>query len=101
MYKMPDWVISLLVASVASGLGYLSIRYQYRKDRSDLAAQMQEIAKKISIDLEEEREKRRNLEVLYDELLTGIRKLIRQIEEAGIVPCWRPDDNHAKKNELS
>jgi hypothetical protein len=98
---MPDWVISLLVASVASGLGYLSIRYQYRKDRSDLAAQLQDIAKKISIDLEEEREKRRNLEVLYDELLTGIRKLIRQIEEAGIVPCWRPDDNHAKKNELT
>ena len=94
---MPDWVISLLVASIASGLGYLSIRYQYRKDRDDLASKLQEIAKKIAVDLEDEREKRRTLEVLYDELLSGIRKLIRQIEEAGIKPCWRPDENHQSK----
>jgi len=97
---MPDWVISILVATIASGVGYLSIRYQYRKDRNDLASKLQEIMVKIAVDLEDEREKRRTLEVLYDELLSGIRKLIHQIEEAGFIPCWRPDDNHAKKNEL-
>jgi hypothetical protein len=97
---MPDWVISLLVATIASGVGYLSIRYQYRKDRNDLASKLQEIMGKIAVDLEDERDKRRKLEVLYDELLTGLRKLIRQIEAAGIVPCWRPDENHAKKNGI-
>jgi len=97
---MPDWVISLLVAGVASGFGYLAIRYQYRKDRNDLASKLQEIMGKIAVDLEDERDKRRKLEVLYDELLTGLRKLIRQIEEAGLPPCWRPNANHAKKNGI-
>ena len=96
---MPDWLVSLLVAGIISGLGYLGTLAARKKDKADLATQFQAMAKSTAKDLEEEREERRTLENRLDELLTGIRKLIRQLEAANIEPCWHPSDKPARKME--
>jgi hypothetical protein len=89
---MPEWLIAVVVAVITSGLGYLAIRYQYREDKTALAKQLAEMAKQMAIDLADERNKRRHLEQLYDNLMDGVRKLIEQLKDAGITPCWEPGD---------
>lgn len=92
-----ETVVASLTAFIALGLAYSAMR----KDRSDVAGNLTGIALAMVNKLEdkvksleakiiqmEAREKERDTR--EDELLAGVWILIRQLENAGIVPQWRP-----------
>jgi hypothetical protein len=103
---MPEWLLSLLVAMIVSGLGVYGSYLGRKKDRIDLADKFQQIAAKTAEDLEAERNKRRELEDRLDEidqyidfLLNGIKILIQQLESAKMEPCWKPGDRPTRKKK--
>ena len=102
---MPEWLPSIIVAVVISVVPILTWRLQLKADArkalnesatrdAELEKVKNEIEiklwKRLDLDLEEERQKRRELEQRVQAYEIGIVILIGQIEELGVKPKWSP-----------
>ena len=101
---MPDWLVSLLVAGIVTGLGLIPTVLQRRKDKADISQTMQEMATQLAVDCKTERTARRALEIRLDEieayidsLLEGVKLLIKQLEDNRLTPCWKPGERPRAK----
>lgn len=110
-----DLVVPILVALIAAGPGIYSIWVGRRKMAAESGSKLLDMIKGLSLELEREQERRRQMGervieleskvlVLENEnkmLRDGINRLLGQLMTLGVDPVWKPDEIKKLKGDES